>query len=396
MHLQDDAKVVVAGSIAIDLSCDYDLSDVKQDGFEPQGGTSNPATIQQTVGGVGHNMTSALSYLGTPVRLCSMIADDLAGKTAKLSLVERGISTQGIEMILKGPSTAKYVAFNDAKKSLFMAMADMRILDQGDRNFENTWQKHLEQCKPRWLAIDANWNTSALRKWIHSAQASGAKVAFEPVSIEKSKRLFAKSDLPLGVIPRSSINIATPNASELASMFEAASTAGLFERADWFELVDSFGFSSSGSRQQLVFMTNRGLVDQGVPQQSIQLLPFIPSILTTLGSDGVLLTQALKVGDERLTSPDSAPYILSRSKNGGRIGGIYLRLFPPVERVSEASIKSVNGVGDTFLATIVAGLARENPKDLPYLVNIAQQCSVMSLKSTEAVSSDISDFRGLI
>jgi len=37
-------------------------------------------------------------------------------------------------------------------------------------------------------------------------------------------------------------------------------------------------------------------------------------------------------------------------------GGVYMRLFPPVEVVED--IVSVNGVGDTFLGVLVVGLAK--------------------------------------
>ncbi len=67
-----------------------------------------------------------------------------------------------------------------------------------------------------------------------------------------------------------------------------------------------------------------------------------------------------------------------------------MRLYPPVEKVSETDIVSVNGVGDTFLGVLIAGLAKQNPKDLADLVNIAQRGSVMTLKSSEAVSPEVS------
>ena len=258
--------------------------------------------------------------------------------------------------------------------------------------------KHtLNSCKPKWLVVDANWDPSTLHKWLHAGKAAGARVALEPVSIAKSKRIFAGMSSQISglrVVPDNALSLATPNALELASMHEAASSAGLLEREDWFQAIDSFGMSSSGSRPKLVSLTNSALVDQGVPQQSIQLLPFIPCILTTLGEHGVLLTQVLRPGDDRLTSPDSAAHILVHSTDGNTVvGGVYMRLFPPVENVSSNEIISVNGVGDTFLGAIVAGLAKENPQDLEELINIAQRASVLTLKSTEAVSPAISTLK---
>ena len=387
-------SVVVAGSVAIDLSCNYLHQGDSISPSQPQLQTSNPSSIRQSIGGVGHNVASALHYVGASVRLCSSVANDVAGSTALSSLVKRGLSTEGIKTMGKDSRTAQYVAVNDDHRNLVLAMADMGILESKEDVFDQLWQPNLDSCKPRWLVIDTNWDSLTLQKWMHAGKASGAKVAVEPVSIAKSKRIFARKstyDLSFGVVPDNTISLATPNTLELRAMHEAAASAGFFEREDWFQTIDSLGLSSSGSRPILVSLTNSSLVDQGVPQQSIQLLPFIPCILTTLGAHGVLMAQVLRPGDDRLTSPDSAPYVLSRSHDGNHVvGGIYMRLFPPVEKVPNHDIISVNGIGDTFLGVLVAGLARDEPKDMAELIEVAQKASVFTLKSAEAVNPAIS------
>jgi pseudouridine-5'-phosphate glycosidase/pseudouridine kinase len=89
-----------------------------------------------------------------------------------------------------------------------------------------------------------------------------------------------------------------------------------------------------------------------------------------------------------LTSPDAAPYILSRTMNdNAHVGGLYMRLFT-AETVNEKEIISVNGVGDTFLGALVAGLAKGIDYD-ERLIKIAQKAAVMTLKSAEAVSPDL-------
>ena len=388
------ADVVVAGSLAIDLSCDYIRQSTENKLSEPQLHTSNPASITQTLGGVGQNVATALHYLGSSIRLCSTVADDIAGSTALNILAERGLQTAGIRKNGPGFHTAQYVAINDAQKHMVLAMADMNILEDTSGDFDFLWKPHFETCKPKWLVVDANWHSKTLRKWLDAAKASGAKVAYEPVSAAKSRRVFPakfQSNASLAAVPNHLIDLATPNALELSSMHDAASDAGLFDREDWWRAIDSIGLSSAGSREKLVSLTNNLLVDQGAPQQSLRLLPFIPCILTTMGSKGVLMTQMLRPGDDRLTLPDAAPYILSRSTDGNNVvGGVYMRLFPPVETVSSDEIVSVNGVGDTFLGVLIAGLTKEKPRNIVDLVDIAQIGSVMTLKSKQAVSSEIS------
>ena len=70
------ADVLVAGSVAIDLSCDYAGS---KKGSTPQLHTSNPTTIGQSIGGVGHNVALAAHRASGHgrVKLCTLIGDDM-------------------------------------------------------------------------------------------------------------------------------------------------------------------------------------------------------------------------------------------------------------------------------------------------------------------------------
>lgn len=71
------ADVLVAGAVAVDLNCDYTSQKAGQE--SPQLHTSNPASINQSVGGVGHNvaLASHLASRQTKVKFCSMVGDDL-------------------------------------------------------------------------------------------------------------------------------------------------------------------------------------------------------------------------------------------------------------------------------------------------------------------------------
>ncbi|KAL9042249.1 MAG: hypothetical protein Q9180_000737 [Flavoplaca navasiana] len=393
---EPQADIFVAGSIAIDLSCNF-IPDKQDSTTSPQPQTSNPARISQDIGGVGQNIATAIHYVESSVQFCSVIGDDNAGLIAKEKLRAKGLS---VSALIRKPSarTAQYVAVNDACNNLVLAMADMTIMEGYRPEIENVWGPRLARCKPKWLVLDANWDPHSLRQWIKIGKDLGIKTAFEPVSVAKAKRLFAlRSDDSslLGVLPDHAVSLATPNSLELASMHAAAREAELFEREDWWQLVDAMGLPSSGSRERLISITNNDLVDKGIPQQSIQLLPFIPTILTKLGAKGVLMTQMLRPGDDRLSSLAHARYVLSHADpSHPSIGGIYMRLFPPAEQVQAAEVTSVNGAGDTFLGIIIAGLARDRPKALIDLIQIAQKGSVMSLKSTEAVSPKIRELGG--
>jgi pseudouridine-5'-phosphate glycosidase/pseudouridine kinase len=70
-------NILVAGAVALDLSCDY--AGTKAGDIAPQAHTSNPSRISQSIGGVGHNVALAAHRASTKnkVQLCSMVGDDV-------------------------------------------------------------------------------------------------------------------------------------------------------------------------------------------------------------------------------------------------------------------------------------------------------------------------------
>lgn len=285
--------------------------------------------------------------------------------------------------------TAQYVAINDAKKDLVLAMADMSIFSSPTPR-----TLHMMPVNPKWSVVDANWHPRMIRKILSRLKEWNSKVAYEPVSVPKSGGIFqpyepAPLSEQLGLFPKHSIDLATPNQHELAAMHAAAHKWEFFQSQRWWEVIDSLGIPSSGLRNRFIATTNQKMTDEGIPLQTIQLLPFIPTILTKLGADGVLLTEILKPDDPRLTDPAHASWILSRCSNGStEVGGLYMRLIPAVEVVGD--VVSVNGVGDTFLGVLIAGLAKGSELDED-LINIAQRGAVMTLRSKESVSSQLGE-----
>jgi pseudouridylate synthase / pseudouridine kinase len=208
-----------------------------------------------------------------------------------------------------------------------------------------------------------------------------------------------------GVYPKHDIDLTTPNEHELDAIYTAAQERNYFERHDWWTVIDALGISSTGVAIQLRELTTVELVDEGVPQRMVQLLPFIPNIITKLGDrgkqliramerhadklKGVVMAKLLPPSHPLLQSPAGAPYILTRNMNESPdVGGVYLRHFPAAATVNIEDVVSVNGVGDTFLGVIVAGLAKGLQLD-ENLIRVAQKASVMTLKSKEAVSPDL-------
>ncbi|KAJ8123963.1 hypothetical protein ONZ43_g206 [Nemania bipapillata] len=278
----------------------------------------------------------------------------------------------------------EYVSVNDANKHLVLAMADMDIFT--NQSFSPTWTATIRSSKPKWLVVDGNWKDHDVRAWMQAGKQNGAKVAFEPVSKAKSARLFcAERGLEsLGVFPHATVDLATPNQYELAAMHAAAEGNEYFSDSRWWSVVDAFGMR--GARDRFVNITSTAMTDAGIPQQAIRLLPFIPTIITKLGSEGALLTTILTKDDPRLYDVAHKPFVLSRCINDNQdVGGVYMRMFPPVEQVTD--VASVNGIGDTFLGTLVAGLAQGG--QIQNLINVAQKAAVLTLRSPQSVSEKL-------
>jgi pseudouridylate synthase / pseudouridine kinase len=384
--------VLVAGALAADLSCDYAPLEGFANSAAPLLHTSNPAILSRSIGGVGHNTALAAHYAGADALLCSAVANDVPGRALIERVQESGLSASGIKILDAAVDiqTAQYVAMNDIKKDLVIAMADMSILSAPVLDSVSIWKPVMTQCRPKWVVIDGNWSTSIISHLSMAAKSAGARTAFEPVSAQKSSRII-KLIKPETVMPNQIIDLATPNVLELQTMYNTARDALLFESESWWSVINALNLSRAGSRDRFVRMTNPLLVDQGVPQQSLQLLPYVPCIVTKLGAQGCLVTQLLPPGDPRLRDPVSAPYILATTlDDNGVVGGVYMRLFPPAEVVKQENVVSVNGAGDTLMGVLVAGLAKKGAQArVEDVITVAQEAAVRSLKSNRAVSEGV-------
>lgn len=395
-----EVDVLVAGSLACDTMCDYmPFTDVTA--ASPVLHTSNPGRIAQSAGGVGRNVATAAHYSGVRVALASAVADDIAGFSLVDQVTRSGLDASHIRQLKTsdGARTAQYVAVNDRNKDLVVAVADMDIFTRSELTNNQHWLKAIDVARPKWIVMDGNWSASIMATIIDVAKSHKIPIALEPVSTAKAARVFDKTNKAVNsssVVPNHSINLITPNALELSALHSAAQKSGLLESNSWWQVINSFNLSSAGSRDKFTMMTSAELTDTGVPQQAVQLLPYIPNIVTKLGSQGVLLTSLLRPGDDRLRTPEHIPYILSRGNmDEGLVGGVYMRLFPPAAQVPQEEIVSVNGVGDTLLGVLMAGVVKAAPGKarLEELIPLAQEAAVLTLKSKEAVSQSIVDLR---
>jgi pseudouridine-5'-phosphate glycosidase/pseudouridine kinase len=394
------ADVVVAGALAVDFSCDYAPFSTTTNQVDPLPHTSNPATITQSLGGVAHNIAKAAHLLGASVHLHSAVGEDLSGRAALGQLEEEGMLVAGIEMLAKPARTAQYVAVNNANKDLALAMADMSILEtipQHTISILATSVFEESTSRPNIFVADANWSSTALHTWLQAARHASTTTIFEPVSTAKAIRIFpptsSSSASTFTVYPEPLVDIITPNTYELSALHNFAHQASHFEHPAWFSVIDALGIPMSGLRVPLAINTTSEIVDQGIPQQAVKLLPFFSTILTKLGPQGVLMVKLLAADAPELRDDAERQYVLARNMTGHEsIGGLYVRLFPPKRILAPEEVISVNGIGDTFCGALAVGLV--NGSKVQNVIDFAQKAASLSLRSRESVSPELKGMRG--
>jgi pseudouridine-5'-phosphate glycosidase/pseudouridine kinase len=176
----------------------------------------------------------------------------------------------------------------------------------------------------------------------------------------------------LGIFPKHSINIVTPNIYELKAMYNAAQENGHFDSLEWWKTLDSFKITSQFRQGRfppeicaetdveiLLRKANPGhdsdrrsespesksdtslldLIVEGSIQQAIALLPYIPNILIKLGPRGVLCVRLAPKAFETNNND------INELRLQGVKVDVVVRYFPGLKH---QGIVSVTGAGYVF------------------------------------------------
>jgi pseudouridine kinase len=172
----------------------------------PLQGTSNPATVQRSPGGVISNIALHLGLLQIPVQLITILGNDSDGSWLTHVLNDAGVDTSAITHV--DEPTGKYVSILDPGGALFTAAC-------ADIAGKYLSASFLEQQKDRLLEAsmivgDTNISIEALF-WLSAfCKHHDIPLLIEPVSVAKAEKLSAM-DFP-------GIHMITPNEEELASI----------------------------------------------------------------------------------------------------------------------------------------------------------------------------------
>jgi pseudouridine kinase len=186
--------VVCAGGVVVDRKFHLAAASVA--------GTSNPAEVSTSAGGVARNVAENLAGLltgpgtgpgvGVGVEVVSAIGDDDAGAMLLAGLSRRGIGVRHIR-VWPGDATAQYVAVLEPGGDLTIGAAAMAVLDRIDvAALDAAWPDD------GWLFCDGNLPADVLAHVLTRARGgsgakggSGAMVVIDAVSTRKVTRLPA-------------------------------------------------------------------------------------------------------------------------------------------------------------------------------------------------------------
>ncbi|KAK9468809.1 Indigoidine synthase A like protein-domain-containing protein [Lipomyces arxii] len=390
---------VVVGAIALDLTCDMPFATLSSPSTYMH--TSNPGTIHRTPGGVGFNLCLAASLATeSPIRMISAVGPDCRDLHSALSLdMSTAPDLSGV-LVAENGVTAQYIAMHDSRGDLIFACADMSLVERlsaAHIAFE------IERAGPlKWIALDANLDHEPMQTVLTSAGKAGARVLLEPTASIKSQTVL---DLDIGIYPRHSVEVATPNTFELEAMFKHARSKGLLEQPEWWKVIDACSTTADFRNAVEHMAKSRGLselVDQGIVPMGIHMLPFIPNLFVKVGQHGVFSLQLMKEVKGRNVTENqisiaSGLVVWRGNQLDGQNVCIVVRHHAP-HSVDADEIVSVTGAGDSFVGVLLAELldsdkngvnVLEDIDDLDKVIDRAQRAAILTLKHRNAISPEI-------
>lgn len=186
----------------------------------------------------------------------------------------------------------------------------------------------------------------------------------------------------------------------------------LMSRPVWWEVIDNLSLGSAFrmdleqlarknvTEKDLTKGTLAFLVDQGVAQMAVNLLPFFQHLVVKCGDRGVLVVMRIAKQDS-LTSnwkhERTNPLKRLIVARGNSEELVILQHFPalPIE-----TVVNVTGAGDSFVGALLASIVQKpkafyDPKACSDIIGFAQRAATLSLRSHCAVSPLLSELHNL-
>ena len=202
-----DSSLVLLGSSSQDIvgRLDSDL----------QPGTSNPARIRVSYGGVARNVAENLARLGQPVKLISVVGKDRPGDELLEYTASAGVDVSAVLRTDLYP-TGFYMGVLDPRARLRFAVDDMRVMSELTPEVLQQNQSLFENASL--VFVDGNLSEASLKAAVSLAKKAKIPVCADPASTVLAGRLKPH----LG-----KLHLVTPNVTEAVAL-----TGQSFESSD--------------------------------------------------------------------------------------------------------------------------------------------------------------------
>lgn len=335
-------------------------------------GDSNPGKLRSAIGGVGFNVSLAHKYASNSTyRFVSVVGDDFAGKLLLNELKKTHGDTSGIK-VESSALTAQYTAMLDPQGELLLACADMSIFEE--TAVLSFLKAQVLRAQPETIVADCNLSSEVLSLLLEVVKKDlgyQPKLIVEPTSGPKLGRIARVNTRNLGVFPKNTISMITPTVAELENIHSNFSRRELFDDYDeWFPALDSLGINSQ-FREKLAAQANKHdvlklLLEKGVVQQCLQLVPYIPNIAVKLGKKGVVLVKLSTDVDSYKSIPTTSPHAPAfvYTSQGQVVDdqrvGVVIEYFPIPPENENLKVVNVTGAGDTFLGVLSSHISKND------------------------------------
>jgi pseudouridine kinase len=165
-------------------------------------GTSNPAQIRSSFGGVARNVAENIARLGQPVELMTAVGDDPTGEQLLQQIAAAGV---GISAVIHSTEhrTGSYLAVVNTNGERQFALDDMRAISTLSAEYLREKEYLFENASL--LFLDANLSKETLRTAFSLARRYHLPVCADPTSTHLAARLQP-------YLPR--LHLITPNIAE--------------------------------------------------------------------------------------------------------------------------------------------------------------------------------------
>ena len=226
-----DRKIRIIGGANIDI-CGRSVNELK-----PY--NSNPGEMTFSFGGVGRNISEVICRLGQPVQFVTCFSSDYYGKQLRQNCIDLGMDIS-LSKVVDNKPTSTYLAIMDENGDMYIAMSDMRLLQEMDSKMLDEAISNLN--KDDILVLDANLEEEKIE---YLATNASCLKAADPVSISKVTRFIPVLD---------KLDIFKPNQYEAKELngIEVKDEVSAKESLTWFK--------DKGVKETIISMDAKGVL----------------------------------------------------------------------------------------------------------------------------------------